>query len=72
MIRKRLESVGIKVSDQEFIEGMGIVTDDIRENRIKFNKKTSIEQLLIIALRTFFIMKKYVPFDTSNLCNEGR
>lgn len=63
MIRKLLEDQGVNLTDIEFKEVMIIVTDDIRENRIKFNKKTNIEEMFTIALRTFCLMKRVVTFD---------
>lgn len=50
MIRQALEArLGIKLSDESFKEIMQAVTDDIRVNRIYFNKKTSYKGMLIIA-----------------------
>jgi trimethylamine:corrinoid methyltransferase-like protein len=49
MIRKFLNQLGINVTDKEFKEILEITTADIRENRVKFGKRTSLRQMLIIA-----------------------
>ncbi|WP_242951504.1 hypothetical protein [Clostridium kluyveri] len=49
-------NAGIKVTDQELKEIMQITTDDIRENRIKFGKKTSLQQMFTIAKRSLKVL----------------
>jgi hypothetical protein len=51
-------NAGIKVSDQEFKEIMYMTTDDIRENRIKFGKKTNLQQMFTIALRSLKVLRQ--------------
>ncbi|OAA87596.1 hypothetical protein [Clostridium ljungdahlii] len=38
----------IEITDQEFKEVLQITTDDIRENRVKFGKRTSLKQVFIV------------------------
>ncbi|WP_368489286.1 hypothetical protein [Clostridium sp. BJN0013] len=56
MIKQLFQDSDIQVTDQEFKEIMQITTDDIRENRVKFGKKTSLEQMFIIAKRSLKVM----------------
>ncbi|WP_446897466.1 hypothetical protein ACSVC9_10610 [Clostridium sp. LBM24168] len=58
MIRQMFRNAGIKVSDQEFKEILQITTDDIRENRVKFNKRTSLQQMLAIAKRSLKVLRQ--------------
>ena len=58
MIRKFLQQVGISTTEEEFKEILKMTTDDIRENRIKFGKRTSLEQVITIAIRAYGVMKK--------------
>ena len=58
MIRQMFRNAGIKVSDQEFKEILCMTTDDIRENRIKFGKKTNLQQMLTIAKRSLRALRK--------------
>ncbi|MDP4147110.1 MAG: hypothetical protein Q8936_21985 [Bacillota bacterium] len=51
MIRKLLESLNLKLTDEEFKSVMIIVTDDIKFNRINFKKKTSFLDMFSITLR---------------------
>ncbi|MFL0194241.1 hypothetical protein ACJDU8_01420 [Clostridium sp. WILCCON 0269] len=63
MIKKLFENGGIEVTDQEFKEILQITTDDIRENRIKFGKRTNMEQMFTIALRAYGVMKRVTFLD---------
>ncbi|APM41365.1 hypothetical protein BS101_21905 (plasmid) [Clostridium kluyveri] len=56
MIKQLFHNAGIKVTDQELKEIMQITTDDIRENRIKFGKKTSLQQMFTIAKRSLKVL----------------
>lgn len=58
MIKRLFEKSAIKITDDELEEVLQITTDDIRENRIKFEKKTSLEQMFTIALRVYCVLKK--------------
>lgn len=58
MIKQLFQNAGIKVTDPEFKEIMQITTDDIRENRVKFGKKTSLQQMFTIALRAYRVLNK--------------
>lgn len=58
MLRKLFENGGIKVNDQEFKEILQITTDDIRENRIKFGKRTNLNEVSCIALRAYKVIKR--------------
>lgn len=58
MIRKLFQNYSIKVTDREFKEIMQITTDDIRENRVKFGKKTSMEEMFTIALRAYGVLSR--------------
>lgn len=56
MIKQLFQDSGIKVTDPEFKEIMQITTDDIRENRMKFGKKTSLQQMFTIAKRSLKVL----------------
>jgi beta-phosphoglucomutase-like phosphatase (HAD superfamily) len=58
MIRQLFKDAGIKVTDQEFKEIMCMTTDDIRENRIKFGKRTSLQQVVTIAKRSLKVLRQ--------------
>lgn len=58
MIRKLFQNYDIKVTDQDFKEIMQITTDDIRENRVKFGKKTSVEEMFTIAFRAYKVLNR--------------
>lgn len=58
MIKQLLKDGGIKVTDRELNEILKIITDDIRENRIKFGKRTSLEQMFTIAFIAYRVLKK--------------
>lgn len=58
MLRKFFKDKGIKLTDMEFQEILQITTDDIRENRVKFGKRTSLGQMFTIALMTYCVIKK--------------
>ncbi|MBV4417146.1 hypothetical protein [Clostridium tyrobutyricum] len=63
MIRQLLKEFGARTNEQEFNEIMQIATDDIRENRIKFGKRTNLDQAMLIAFRAYVVMKRVVCFD---------
>lgn len=48
IIRKLFGDKSIEITDQEFKEVLQITTDDIRENRVKFGKRTSLKQVFIV------------------------
>ena len=50
MIKQLLKEFGARTNEQEFNEIMQITTDDIRENRVKFGKRTNLKQVLNIAI----------------------
>ena len=54
MIRELLPDM----TDEEFREVMEITTDDIRENRVKFGKRTSLDEMLTIAKRSLKVLRK--------------
>jgi len=56
MIKQLFQNAGVKVTDTEFREIMQITTDDIRENRVKFGKKTSLQQMFTIAKRSLKVL----------------
>ncbi|APM40509.1 hypothetical protein [Clostridium kluyveri] len=56
MIKQLFQNAGVKVTDTEFREIMQITTDDIRENRMKFGKKTSLQQMFTIAKRSLKVL----------------
>ncbi|WP_243103898.1 hypothetical protein [Clostridium sp. JN-1] len=58
MIKRLFEKAAIKITYDELEEVLQITTDDIRENRIKFGKRTSLEQMVTIALRVYCVLKK--------------
>jgi protein involved in temperature-dependent protein secretion len=58
VIRQLFRNAGIKVSDQEFKEILYMATDDIRENRIKFGKRTSLQQVVTIAKRSLKALRQ--------------
>ena len=60
MLRKLFKEGGIEKNDQEFKEVSQITTDDIRENRIKFGKRTNLNEASLIALRAYKVIKRVV------------
>lgn len=58
MLKQLFKDGGIEINDQEFKEILQIITDDIRENRIRLGKRTSLEQVITIAIRAYDVMKK--------------
>ncbi|QXE19984.1 hypothetical protein [Clostridium sp. 001] len=60
MIKQLFENGGIEVTDQEFKEILKMTTDDIRENRIKFGKRTNLNEVSHIALRAYKVIKRVV------------
>lgn len=71
MIKKLLGDAGIEFSDKEFIECMNITTENIKEKRIKHNKKTSFEQVINMMIRTILEAKNCNSFDVPNICKVG-
>jgi len=65
VIKQLFENSGIEVTQREFKDILQIATDDIRENRLKFGKKTSMEQMFTIAVSGYEVMKRVMPFDMS-------
>ncbi|MBV4423700.1 hypothetical protein KM792_13090 [Clostridium tyrobutyricum] len=63
MIKQLLKEFGARTNEQEFNEIMQIATDDIRENRIKFGKRTNLDQAMLIVFRAYVVMKRVVCFD---------
>ncbi len=53
MIRNKLPNM----TEAEFKDVMRITTDDIRENRIKFGKRTNLQQMFDIALRSLKVLR---------------
>jgi len=60
VLRKLFKEGGIEKNDQEFKEVSQITTDDIRENRIKFGKRTNLNEASLIALRAYKVIKRVV------------
>ena len=58
MLRKLLEQRGIDLTSAEFAIVAEIVTDDIKFNRVSFNKCTSLDYVLDIAIRSADIFKR--------------
>lgn len=58
MLRKALERRGIYLTDEEFTIVMEITTDDIKFNRIGFNKCTSLDYVLDIAEKSASVFKR--------------
>jgi hypothetical protein len=59
LIRKLIETCEIKMTDEEFKETMEIATDDIKFNRISFNKRTSLKNVVTISKRSYKVVKNY-------------
>lgn len=47
------------MTDEEFKETMEIATDDIKFNRISFNKRTSLKNVVTISKRSYKVVKNY-------------
>ena len=58
MLRKSLQNKNIHLTDEEFAIVAEIATDDIKFNRIGFNKCTSLEYVLSIATKSALIFSK--------------
>lgn len=58
MIRQLFRNAGIEMSEQEFKEVLYMATDDIRENRIKFGKRTNLQQMFTIAKRSLKVLRQ--------------
>lgn len=56
MIRKMLEAAGFKFTDDDFKKVMDNATKDIKDYRVGFKKKTSINGVLIIAERCCLVL----------------
>lgn len=56
MIRKSLKSYNL--ADAEFKTVMAIATEDIKFNRIGFKKKTSLNDVLIIAIESTLALRR--------------
>lgn len=59
LIRKLIETCEIKMTDEEFKETMEIATDDIKFNRILFNKRTNLRNVVIISKRSYKVVKNH-------------
>ncbi|GAA0082455.1 MULTISPECIES: hypothetical protein [Clostridium] len=58
MLRKLLKERGINLTKEEFAIVAEITTDDIKFNRISFKKRTSLDYVLDIAIRSASIFKR--------------
>ncbi|MCD2345778.1 hypothetical protein [Clostridium guangxiense] len=58
MIRKELESKGIKMTDDEFSEVMEETTSDIKGNRLKLGVKSNKDYLVRTAIIYYQILKR--------------
>ncbi|AUN22286.1 hypothetical protein RSJ22_12910 [Clostridium botulinum] len=58
MFKKLLEERGINLTKAEFAIICEITTDNIKFNRINFNKRTSLNYVLYIAARSSDIFKR--------------
>lgn len=58
MIRKLLKENGIIMTDREFSEIMGAVTQDIKFNQIGFKKRTSIYDVIILSARCYVTFQR--------------
>ncbi|BDR84911.1 hypothetical protein [Clostridium tetani] len=67
MIRKLLEDNGIITNDLEFKKVMDIVTDDIKFNRINFGKRTNKIELIEIAERSLYTLRRCIYLDGTEL-----
>lgn len=67
MIKKLLQDNGIVTNDLEFEEVMDIVTDDIKFNRINFNKRTNKIELIEIAERSLHTLRRCIDLDGTEL-----
>ncbi|AJA42558.1 hypothetical protein phiCT453B_06 (endogenous virus) [Clostridium phage phiCT453B] len=67
MIRKLLEDNGIITNDLEFKKVMDIVTDDIKFNRINFDKRTNKIELIEIAERSLNTLRRCINLDGTEL-----
>ncbi|HDK7158445.1 TPA: hypothetical protein PTV43_003652 [Clostridium botulinum] len=58
MLRKLLKERGINLTKEEFAIVAEITTDDIKFNRFSFRKRTSLDCVLDIAIRSASIFKR--------------
>lgn len=58
MFKKALEAKGISLSTQELNVVLEIATDDIKFNRIYFKKRTSIQDVINIAVKSAEALKR--------------
>lgn len=57
MLRKLFET-NIAVSDEEFVRVMEMTTEDIKYNRMNFNKKTTINDIINIARSSLIAIRR--------------
>lgn len=60
MIRQALEAKGIILTNNEFAAVMYITTQDIKFNRISFNKRTSFNETVQIAVKSAIALRRCV------------
>ena len=58
MLREALEAKGITLTNNEFAAVMYITTQDIKFNRIGFNKRTSYKEVISIAEKSAKALKR--------------
>jgi hypothetical protein len=58
MLRKRLADKGYSLTNEEFTVVAEIVTDDIKFNRTNFGKKTNINEVIDLAVRTVIVLRR--------------
>lgn len=59
MFKKLLEEMGINLTKAEFEVVMEITTDNIKFNRINFNKCTSLNYVLDSVVKNSSVFKRY-------------
>ena len=58
MVRKKLEAIVGHLSNEEFAIVCEIATDDLKFNRVRFGKCTSLGYVISIAARCAEVFKK--------------
>lgn len=67
MLKQMLERRVGHLSNDEFKEVMDIVTDDIKFNRINFSKRTNKIELIEIAERSLYTLRRCIYLDGTEL-----
>ncbi|BDR83492.1 Uncharacterised protein [Clostridium tetani] len=67
MLKQMLEGRVGHLSNDEFKEVMDIVTDDIKFNRINFGKRTNKIELIEIAERSLYTLRRCIDLDGTEL-----